>query len=117
MTRDSINETSYGEGEVEKSKKAFGGCELCFGKGYNTQLIGKEIKMNTCKCDRGTQLDKVIENMHKATLKNFVFEMQKNLPDYIEEKYPKGSKKSGKRGDATVYVAEFLVEVKKALKI
>ncbi len=119
MARDSVDEKSYWEGEVDKTKKAFGGCEDCFGKGYSTQMDPRgsgTTNMNTCKCDRGKQLDIVIENMHKSTLKNFVYEMQQNLPEYIEEKYPKKSK-SGKRGEAMVYIAELLVEVRKALKM
>ncbi len=117
MARDSVEEKSYWEGEIKKTKKAFGGCEDCYGKGWSSELtVGGSTKINTCKCDRGQQLDKVLEEMHAATLKSFVYEMQNNLSDYLDEKYPKKSK-TGKRGEAMVYIAEFLVEVRKALKM
>lgn len=46
----------------EETAKAYGGCELCYGKGYSTQLIREndsvESKtiMNYCTCERGEQL-------------------------------------------------------------
>lgn len=102
---------------VEQLKKAFGGCEKCYGKGYATQLMGDEEQVNTCVCDRGKQIDKMLEGIRQHTLHLFISEMENNLPEYIEEVYPKGKKNSKERGPATVHIALFLKEVKKTLKI
>lgn len=63
----------------QKTKKAYGNCDLCFGKGYSTQLenysgrgesdIGQggiEVRGQTpyylpCSCDRGKQIKEMIE--------------------------------------------------------
>lgn len=61
----------------EKIKKAFGGCEKCYGKGYSTYRYGiigipdfegdkgfkDPIKTNIvyCTCDRGKQLKELID--------------------------------------------------------
>lgn len=49
-------------GEVEwKIAAAFGGCELCYGKGY-ASVVGNplyEHKISFCKCSRGEQLRKI----------------------------------------------------------
>ncbi len=100
---------------VEQLKKAFGGCEKCYGKGYSTQTIDGGTKVNTCVCDRGKQIDKLLAEMQKGVLNNFVIEMEENLPEYIEETYPKGKKNSKDRGPATVHIALFLKEVRKAI--
>lgn len=64
---------SYKKGFAEGSKetaKAFGGCLGCYGKGYSTVIVGysdesagtkwSEKDILYCKCDRGTQLKKII---------------------------------------------------------
>lgn len=57
------------EDALDKTKKAFGNCELCYGKGYSTQRETyndghrewTEEQMLLCKCDRGTQLMKFLD--------------------------------------------------------
>lgn len=44
---------------------AFGGCEKCWGKGYSTQGSGEGIIYNTCMCDRGKQIDTLVETIGK----------------------------------------------------
>lgn len=54
------------EDALDKVKKAFGNCEICYGKGYATNLqkltneatgeATTEEEMLFCKCDRGQQL-------------------------------------------------------------
>lgn len=60
--------------------KAFGGCTLCYGKGYATQrqtISGGRGRsriyevlepMIFCSCDRGNQLKKHIDRIRKETL-------------------------------------------------
>lgn len=53
---------------IGQTKKAFGGCEDCYGKGYSTQLDGysdestgkrwTEESVMFCNCDRGKALEK-----------------------------------------------------------
>lgn len=103
---------------VEEVKKAFGGCEKCYGKGYSTQMdpLGSgEVKVNTCTCDRGKQIDQLLETMRKSIISTLFSELEKNLPEYIEETYPKG--KTKERGAATVHISLFLLEAKKALSL
>lgn len=55
--------TGYNE-----AKKAFGGCEKCYGKGYSTQIVvrtgGKILtNYNTCVCARGKQVDAMLEDV------------------------------------------------------
>lgn len=103
--------------EIEKVKKAFGGCEKCYGKGYSTQidpLHSDTTRINTCVCDRGKQIDAMLETVRRGLLNTFVKELKGNLPEYIDEKFPKG--KSKERGAAAVYITEFLLEVAKAIK-
>lgn len=55
------------EDEIEKIMKAYGGCELCYGKGYSTTSMQysdesagtkwDETEMVYCKCSRGLQLE------------------------------------------------------------
>lgn len=100
---------------AEETKKAFGGCTKCYGKGYSTVTVDGGTKVNTCVCDRGKQMDKLLAEMQQGVLNNFVAEMETNLPEYIEEVYPKGKKNSKERGPATVHIALFLKEVRKAI--
>ena len=53
------------EGEKQKLAKAYGGCTLCYGKGYATgaefwrgrgKTWGRPNKIKYCTCDRGKQL-------------------------------------------------------------
>lgn len=64
---------------ARQMRKAFGGCDKCYGKGYSTQQLGgaygvtdfgplKEVQvhgprpvMNFCTCERGKQLKKLVE--------------------------------------------------------
>lgn len=46
---------------VPKVMAAFGGCEKCYGKGYNSQKMKGKTKINTCVCERGKELDKVLK--------------------------------------------------------
>ena len=64
------------EEQTSKTKKAYGGCELCYGKGYSTQIVGTRIStdfegdkevitphvihMNFCTCERGKHLEGLI---------------------------------------------------------
>ncbi len=62
---------------LEETEKAFGGCKLCYGKGYATQaevikysadFIGdkefstKQTSIILCSCDRGQQLKKLLKS-------------------------------------------------------
>jgi len=100
---------------ADEMKKAFGGCEKCYGKGYATQIRGEEMGVNTCTCERGKQIDSLLEGVRKGLLHRFVAEMEGNLPEYIEETYPKGKKNSKERGPATVHITKFLADVKKSI--
>lgn len=50
-------------------EKAFGGCKICYGKGYSTATVATSSRYGTkirntivyCKCDRGKQLDQVTQ--------------------------------------------------------
>lgn len=54
------------EGMIKKTEKAFGGCTLCYGKGYSTTIeqhkeeghgAGATVKtVSFCKCERAKQL-------------------------------------------------------------
>lgn len=56
-------------------KKLFGGCEICYGKGYSTTINQytegdgskkwTEDEMMFCKCSRGDQLRKYVKQMKK----------------------------------------------------
>lgn len=54
----------------EDASKAFGGCTLCYGKGYATVdalwvgggLMQKAASIRFCECDRGKQLQEIISN-------------------------------------------------------
>lgn len=69
---------------VEETSKAYGGCTKCYGKGYSTQRhglyvspdfegdVGYQVSPKThmvfCKCDRGSQLEKLLS--HKSGSKD-----------------------------------------------
>lgn len=44
--------------EIRKLITAFGGCELCFGKGYSTNA---ERGIVPCSCDRGLQIKRLLK--------------------------------------------------------
>lgn len=46
--------------EIAELERAFGGCDLCYGKGYSTQMMGETLQVNLCVCGRGKQLDDVL---------------------------------------------------------
>jgi hypothetical protein len=66
---------------LEKTVKAYGNCELCYGKGYSTRAYNEvgspdfagdkgyeKEKLNEiqfCSCDRGKQLKKIFKNKDK----------------------------------------------------
>ena len=70
---------------IEQTKKSYGGCEKCYGKGYATVSSrwtandtdtdigspggrysgGKDFEMKFCDCERGTQLGKLIEQRER----------------------------------------------------
>ena len=79
--------------EVEgKTKKAFGGCEKCYGKGYSTQSFSGRSTVNTCVCERGKQIDRILAEADKA----LISWGQKLVPDFVLGKY----KRKGEQGDA-----------------
>lgn len=101
------------EAAIEKTAKAFGGCRKCYGKGYSTQKIGGKVRINTCVCDRGIQLDQLIGDIKDQQDRDTMALAKAVLPDYIEDEYPKG--KSRERGAATVHIAAFLAYLKNCL--
>lgn len=62
--------------ESEELEKAYGGCHICYGKGYATSKAAyvsphhhkwSRLEMVFCTCDRGKQLEKLIkDNQHQA---------------------------------------------------
>ena len=70
---------------IEQTKKSYGGCEKCYGKGYATVSSrwtaydtdtdigspggrysgGEDFKMKFCDCERGVQLGKLIEQRER----------------------------------------------------
>jgi hypothetical protein len=65
----------YVASEIDKTEKAYGGCHLCFGKGFSTYrhgetYRGKTTNMHTdmkfCICDRGKALAAEIERAEVA---------------------------------------------------
>ena len=70
---------------IEQTKKSYGGCEKCYGKGYATVSSrwtaydtdtdigspggmysgGEDFEMKFCDCERGTQLGKLIEQRER----------------------------------------------------
>lgn len=58
---------------ISEATKAFGGCTKCYGKGYGTKtewavaarerFSKKLFSISYCKCDRGKQLIKIIEEV------------------------------------------------------
>lgn len=95
-------ETAYEAGQ-EQSKRAFGGCSYCYGKGYSTQLehysgrgeadMGQgDVVINRqapyylpCSCDRGKQFEEAREEAYQAGRK----EENKKKIKQIEEIYVK----------------------------
>lgn len=65
---------------LKEQAKAYGGCELCFGKGYFTEKTSitayadfsgtdkktELMRYNPCSCDRGKQFRQVIEELVKS---------------------------------------------------
>lgn len=70
-----------GLSRMEKLERAYGGCRKCYGKGYSTYRYGVktsadmvgdkeyidpiETHMNYCICDRGVQLQQLVEKKTK----------------------------------------------------
>lgn len=104
---------------IEETEKAFGGCKLCYGKGYATvnekwvahdtdQDIGspggyfkggKDFAIKYCTCDRGQQLERLSEESNREA-----------RIDELEWLIPNGPAKLGGdiRGeDAEVYTIAF----------
>lgn len=46
---------------VSKTRKAYGGCDRCYGKGYSTTFSGVSKQLRACGCERGKQLLEVFE--------------------------------------------------------
>lgn len=67
---------AFCESMIKKTEQAFGGCTLCYGKGYSTTIEqhkeeghGPGISVKTavfCTCERGKQLDSNIEILIKT---------------------------------------------------
>lgn len=51
-------------GFIRKTIRAFGGCELCWGKGYSTQTIDGKVQMNFCTCIRGKDLHDLLQHQY-----------------------------------------------------
>lgn len=64
------------ENLLSETEKAFGGCKICYGKGYATTKVQAESKedfggeetgvwelnpIRPCSCDRGGQIRKIID--------------------------------------------------------
>jgi hypothetical protein len=56
--------------DIMKLFRAFGFCDICYGKGYSTQavgykdgedLVGHGQEVLYCNCDRGKQLEKLFK--------------------------------------------------------
>ena len=53
---------------MSEIEKAYGGCRICYGKGYHTKRVGTSSRYGNvthdtigyCTCDRGKQLEVVI---------------------------------------------------------
>ena len=105
-------------------KKAFGGCEHCFGKGYSSQLVKESTKVNgkivtknvivyrPCTCLRGIEIHKMLKQERQLGRETFYNDANKLLPEFIEKEYPKGKKG---RGLATVHIALFLTYIKEQI--
>lgn len=58
------------EAEIEK---AYGGCHLCYGKGYHTKRVGTSSRYGNvthdtigyCTCNRGKQLEQVVAESYR----------------------------------------------------
>ncbi len=57
------------EQKLNELEKAYGGCHLCYGKGYHTKRVGTSSRYGNvthdtigyCSCDRGKQLEAHIQ--------------------------------------------------------
>ena len=85
--------------KLSEQAKAYGGCEKCYGKGYSTEKareIGSEdfggegyvknlpIRMNFCRCERGKQLEKLLDqklNEQRVGFNQSVLRINKLLDD------------------------------------
>lgn len=45
---------------VKKESQAYGGCTICYGKGYSTERVAGKVILHYCRCDRGLALEKLI---------------------------------------------------------
>jgi len=98
--------------EAQKVEKAYGGCHLCYGKGYSTVMndphLGTGKRWLACKCPRGKQFNEAILASEKLLI-GVALEM---LPEFMDEHYPKGRKE---RGAITTGITLFLIDLKNQL--
>lgn len=50
-----LTTTIYKEGQMAMLK-ACGGCDICYGKGYSTQMLPRGRILQPCGCERGRQI-------------------------------------------------------------
>lgn len=57
LTIKQVHDAAY-EAGAAKMLKACGGCDICYGKGYSTQLAsgGRRAAILPCKCSRGKRI-------------------------------------------------------------
>ncbi len=60
------------EDVLKETEKAFGGCKLCYGKGYSTEqqgyvgssrdvFRGPKLEVHPCSCERGKQMQELFK--------------------------------------------------------
>ena len=76
----------------KEAAKAYGGCELCYGKGYSTEqqgaignsrvtLRGPQVVYNPCSCDRGKQFEEAMKSAAREALEAARREIEKEYQD------------------------------------
>lgn len=58
-----VNDTPQYKLGFKDASKAFGGCTKCYGKGYSTQGHAGRMQIHLCKCERGKQLERVMDTL------------------------------------------------------
>ena len=80
---------------IEKIKRAFGGCEKCYGKGYSTERVGKTIcypdflsdkevviayegiNYHPCSCSRGKQIKVLMGEVEERERQRLLKEIER----------------------------------------
>ena len=72
---------------MSEIEKAYGGCRICYGKGYHTKRVGTSSRYGNvthdtigyCSCDRGKQLEAVISGRISEVLDRLLKETNKQI--------------------------------------